>query len=122
MSVPPELEGRVTALEAQVRELTERVQRSEQDSSAARVLASGAYGDVAELRTDIREFRDSNNRTLNAMREDLTDLRSQMSDGFIEIRGRLDATAAGMQVITDMLTTLIDRDAADSDAGDSGDT
>jgi hypothetical protein len=31
------------------------------------------------------------------MREDLTDLRTQVDDGFSAMRGRLDAAAAGQQ-------------------------
>lgn len=130
MAEPPDLEARVTALEAEVRQLASRVHHSEQDAAAARVLAGGADRDVAEIRTDIREFREQNTRVLNAMREDLTDVRRDMTDvrrdltdtrqdltdtrremhtGFLEIRGRLDATAAGQQRIADMLTTLIAR-------------
>jgi hypothetical protein len=77
---------------------------------------------------EIREFREQNTRLHNATREDLTGLRSQMNelrpqmnggfaraderfarvdDGFVEMRGKFDATAAGLQQITDMLNTLI---------------
>ncbi|MBO0824339.1 MAG: hypothetical protein J2P27_10850 [Actinobacteria bacterium] len=120
----PDLEARVAALEGRVDDLDGRVRRSEQDAAAARVLAGGADRDVSEMRTEIREFRDHNTRVLNAMREDLADMRSgldaglsemrggldEMRTGFAEIRGRLDATAAGQQQIADMLTTLIDRE------------
>jgi hypothetical protein len=65
-----------------------------------------------------------NTRVLNAMREDLTDLRTRVDDGFavmenrltdmqsgfIEMRGRLDAAAAGQQQIVSLLNTLIDQD------------
>lgn len=44
------------------------------------------------------------------MRDDLADFRSQVSEGFTEIRGRLDAAAAGQQQIADMLNTLIGQD------------
>ena len=74
----------MTALEAQVRELAERVRHSEQDAAAARVLAGGDR-DVAEMRGEIREFREQNTRVLNAMREDLTDLRSRVDDGFARV-------------------------------------
>jgi hypothetical protein len=33
-----------------------------------------------------------------------------MQNGFIEVRGRLDATAAGQQQIVSLLNTLIDQD------------
>lgn len=118
---PPDLEARVTALEAQVRELAERVRHSGQDAAAARVLAGGADRDVVEIRGEIREFREQNSRVLNAMREDLIDLRSRVDygfarvderfarvdDGFAEMRGKLDGTAAGLQQIAGLLTTLI---------------
>jgi hypothetical protein len=128
VSQPPDLEARMTAPEAQVRELAERVRHSEQDAAAARVLAGGADRDVAEMRGEIRDFREQNTRVLNAMREDLTDLRSrvddgfarfdqrfarvdehfaQVDDGFAEMRGKLDGTAAGLQQIVGLLTTLI---------------
>ena len=44
------------------------------------------------------------------MRADITDLREHVDRGFLEIRGRLDATAAGQQTIVDLLGTLIARD------------
>jgi hypothetical protein len=116
MAHPDNIETRVSALETKVHDLAERVRHSEQDAAAARVLAGGADRDVAEIRGEIREFREQNTRVLNAMREDLTDIRQQVNDGFaevnrgfVEIRGRLDATAAGQQYITDLLTRLIDQ-------------
>jgi predicted nucleic acid-binding Zn-ribbon protein len=150
MSQPPDLEARVTALETEVRDLAERVRHSQQDAVAARVLAGGADRDVSEMGREIREFREQNTRVLNAMREDLADLRSHVDEGFArvderfaridegfarvderfariddrfarvdegfvsvdngfaEIRGRLDAAAAGQQQIASMLSTLID--------------
>ena len=41
--------------------------------------------------------------SLNAMREDLVDLRSQVDGGFSQLRPRLDTTAAGLAHITDLL-------------------
>ena len=116
MAEPSDLEARVVKLETQVGDLTQRVRRSEHDAAAAHVLAGGADRDVAEIRSEIRDFREQNTRVLNAMREDLTDLRHNMTDlrqqtdnGFIEMRGKLDATVAGQQQIMDLLTTLVDR-------------
>jgi chromosome segregation ATPase len=118
---PEDLESRVAALETQVRELTERVRHSQQDATAARVLAGGADRDVSEIRTEIRDFRQATTSSFNAMREDLTDLRRTMDDqfrevngGFTEVRGRLDAAAAGQQQIVDLLTTLIDQQGGQS--------
>jgi methyl-accepting chemotaxis protein len=113
-------------------ELRARLRRVEQDAAAARILAGGADRDVGELGREFREFRDQNNRMLNAMREDLTDLRDETRRGFARVRERfeqvdrnfeqvdrnfeqvdrnfltvhskLDGVAAGLQVITDLLT------------------
>jgi chromosome segregation ATPase len=116
MTQPPDLEARVSALEARVGDLAERVRRSEHDAAAARVLAGGADRDVADIRSEMREFREHNTRLHNATRQDLTDLRQDLNDlgthvddGFIELRGRLDAAAAGQQQIVAMLDTLIAR-------------
>lgn len=97
----------MAALETQVRDLAGRVRTSEQDAAAARVLAGGADRDVTEFRGEIREFREQNTRVLNAMREDLTDLRTSVDTGFTEMRGKLDATAAGQQQIVTLLNALI---------------
>jgi chromosome segregation ATPase len=130
MAASNNLEARVTALETQVQELTTRVRRVEQDARAARVLAGGADRDLTEIRADIRDFRQITSASVNAMREDITnlrrnftnlrtevtDLQTQMNNrfaavdnGFIEMRGKFDATAAGMEQITNLLTTLIDQ-------------
>lgn len=116
MARPGDLESRVTALETQVRELSERTRESARDAAAARVLAGGADRDVTEIREEIRDFRRATTSSFNAMREDFTDLRKDLNDlrehvdnGFVEIRGRLDATAAGQQQIVDLLTTMIDQ-------------
>jgi chromosome segregation ATPase len=127
MTAPGDHE-RLSVLEAEVSALQARVGRVEDDASAARDLASGAGRDSGDLRTEVREFRHQNNRLLNAMRDDLTDLRShtdgefaevraemragfaEMRAGFAEMRGRLDAAAAGHEQLARMLTVLIDRE------------
>src|SRR5688500_16147043 len=98
MAQSDDLEARVSALVAQVRDRNARVRAGAQDAAAARVLAGGADRDVAEIRAEIREFREQNTRVLNAMREDFTnlrgdftDLRSHVDAGFMEMRGKLDA-------------------------------
>jgi hypothetical protein len=123
MAQPPDLETRVSALETQVRDLTQRVRHSEQDAAAARVLAGGADRDVTDMRTEIREFREQNTRVLNALRLDMVegfarvDERfAQVDVGFAEMRGKFDATAAGLQVITEMLSGLIAQRDEDGDA------
>lgn len=121
MAHPSDCEARLAALETQVSELTERVQHSEQDAAAARVLAGGADRDVEQIRGEIRDFRQATTSSFNAMREDLTDLREDLNDlrqrvesgfaqvdrGFAEVRGRLDGTAAGLEQIAGLLNTLI---------------
>jgi predicted nucleic acid-binding Zn-ribbon protein len=100
---PENLESRVAALEAQVRELNERVRHTQQDAAAARVLAGGADRDVTEIRAEIRDFRRATTASFTAMREDLTDLRT-------EVGGRFDVLAAGHQQIVQLLNTLVERD------------
>ncbi|MGH4007777.1 MAG: permease [Pseudonocardiaceae bacterium] len=106
----------MAALETQVRELAERVRHSAQDAAAARVLAVGADRDGEQIRGEIRDFRQATASSFNTMREDLTDLRTRVNDGFAqvdhgfaEMRGRLDATAAGLDQIAGLLNTLIDQ-------------
>jgi hypothetical protein len=105
-----DLEPRVTALEHQMRDLTGRVQASEQDAAAARVLAGAADRDVSAIRGDLRDFRQATTASFNALRQDFVDLRSHVDRGFTEMRGKLDATAAGQQQIVDLLHTLASRE------------
>jgi hypothetical protein len=117
MGQPPDLEARVTALETQVHDLDERVRHSEHDAAAARVLAGGADRGVSEMRREIRDFREQNTRVINALREDMVEGFARVDQGFTEIRGRLDATAAGQQQIADMLRILIARDEGQTGPG-----
>lgn len=80
---------------------------SEQDAAAARVLAGGADRDVAQINGEIRDFRQATTSSFNAMRKDLTDVRTKVDNGFTEMRGKLDAAAAGQQQIAVLLNTLI---------------
>ncbi len=135
MAESDEPDPRVAELERQVRELDRRVRSSAQDAAAARILAGGADRDVAEIRGEIRDFRQATTSSFNAMRADFTDLRQgftdlrqefadvrqQMNDkfdavdrGFIEMRGRFDATAAGQQHIVDLLTTIMNEQGGDA--------
>ena len=111
---PDRLEARVEALETRVHELDRRVRASEQDAAAARVLAGAADRDLTEFRGELRDFRQATVASFNALREDMTDLRTEMNerfvlvdDGFIEMRGKLDTAAAGQQQIVDILQRLI---------------
>lgn len=115
MAQPEDVEARLAALETKVAELSERLNRSEQDAAAARVLAGGADRDVTEFRDEIRDFRQATTASFNAMREDLTELREQVGTGFTEIRGKLDATAAGQQQIVGLLDQLIAQQGGQTD-------
>ena len=110
-----DLEPRVSALEGQVRDLTARVHANQQDAAAARVLAGAADRDVGEIRGELRDFRRATSASFNAMRQDFVDLRQDFVDvrqdfaqGFAEMRGRFDGTAAGLQQIADQLQMVID--------------
>ena len=116
-----DLEPRVEALENQVRDLTAKVHATQQDAAAARVLAGAADRDVSEIRGELRDFRNATTASFNAMRQDFVDLRQDFADlrehvdrrfeqvdqGFMEMRGRFNAAAAGQQQIVDMLTTIM---------------
>ena len=104
-------------------EIRRRLQAVEQDAAAARVLAGAADRDVSEIRAEIRDFRGDTTASFNALRQDFVDLRThvdrrfekvdrgfeQVDRGFAEMRGRLDATAAGQQRIVELIESLIDR-------------
>jgi predicted nucleic acid-binding Zn-ribbon protein len=73
--------------------------------------------EMYDFRSEMYDFRTQNNRVLNAMREDMTDLRTHVDRGFAEVRGRLDGAAAGQQQIVRMLDTLIAREDPGTDTG-----
>lgn len=115
-----DLEPRVSALEHQMRDATGRVQASEREAAAARVLAGAADRDVTAIRGELRDFRQATTASFNALRQDFVDLGSHVDQGFAqvdrgfaevergfaEMRGKLDAAAAGQQQIVDILQTL----------------
>jgi len=68
---------------------------------------------VAAL-AELRDFRWAMRQDFNTMRQDFASLREQFDrgfeqcdQGFTEMRGRFDATAAGLQQIADRLETII---------------
>ncbi|MEV0363884.1 hypothetical protein [Nocardia fusca] len=135
------LEERMTALESEVGELKHRLQRSEKDAAAARVLAGGADRDTSELRIELREFREQNMRLHNATRADIADLRGDSTEirgelaevrgDIAEIRGELgqlngrvdtltlemrskfDMLTAGQQQIVNLITLALDGKSGD---------
>lgn len=104
-------------------DIRRRLRAVEQDAAAARVLAGAADRDVAEIRAEIRDFRNATTASFNALRQDFVDLRDhvdrrfeqvdrgfeQVDRGFTEMRGKLDATAAGQQRIVELIESLIDQ-------------
>lgn len=104
-------------------DIRRRLRAVEQDAAAARVLAGAADRDVAETRAEIRDFRNATTASFNALRQDFVDLRDhvdrrfeqvdrgfeQVDRGFTEMRGTLDATAAGQQRIVELIESLIDQ-------------
>ncbi len=100
-----------------------RLRAVEQDAAAARILAGAADRDVSEIRAEIRDFRQATTASFNALRADFVDLRQEFGGlreefgglreetgrGFTEMRGKLDATAAGQQHIVELIESLIDQ-------------
>lgn len=107
-----------------------RLRAVEQDAAAARILAGAADRDVSEIRAEIRDFRQATTASFNALLADFVDLRQEFGGlreefgglrqefgglreetgrGFIEMRGKLDATAAGQQRIVELIESLIDQ-------------
>lgn len=135
------LEERVAALEGEMGDLKHRLQRSEKDAAAARVLAGGADRDTSELRIELREFREQNMRLHNATRADIADIRGDITDirgditdvrgditdmrgelgrlnGTVdtltlEMRSKFDMLAAGQQQIVNLITLAIDGKSGD---------
>ena len=76
-----------------------------------------------DLSSEIRDFRNTTTASFNALRQDFVDLRDhvdrrfeqvdrgfeQVDRGFTEMRGKLDATAAGQQRIVELIESLIDQ-------------
>ena len=94
-------------MEARVGELAGEARAAREDAAAARHLAAANDRDVAEARSDIRDFRQATAASFNALRSDLTDLQAEMRIGFTQVRGQLDGAAAGLGQITSLLNTLI---------------
>ena len=108
--MPDELENRVASLETRVSDLEQRTLRSEQDATAARVLAGGADRDVGEMRAEMRDFREQNTRLHNATRQDFADMRQDFTNLQGHVDSRFTQIQAGQEQIVGMLNTLIERD------------
>lgn len=102
MAHPSDLEARVAALEARPEEVAS-------DAAAARHLAAARDRDLADFAVKI----DANRKAVNALGEQTAArfdrLEEKVNKGFTEMRGKLDAAAAGQQQIATLLNTLIDQ-------------
>jgi hypothetical protein len=107
---PADTERRLTALEA-------RVEHVAAEASAARHLAAANDHDLADLGVKV----DANRREINALGVQTAarfdrlenEVRTGFAEtrrGFAEMRGRLDQTAAGHQIIVELLTRLLPHD------------
>lgn len=115
-----DIEARVSRLEREIAVLRERLAQSAADSSAARVLASGADRDVSEVRAELR----AHVAALNALREtqlehgerldalhiemtgEFADVRAEMRAGFTEMREGFATVHTGMAQIVALITTI----------------
>jgi len=106
---PSDLEARVAALEARVSELASDTRAAREDAAAARHLAAARDRDIGDLAVKV----DANRSAINALdeqtRERFDVLERKVDNGFIEMRGKFDATAAGQQQIVNLLNTIIGR-------------
>lgn len=77
------------------------------DAAAARHLAAARDRDLADLTVKV----DANREAINALGEQtaarFARLEQKVDNGFTDIRGKLDQTAAGQQQIAELLNTLI---------------
>jgi hypothetical protein len=100
----------VAALEARLEEVAA-------DATAARHLAAARDRDLSDLAAKA----DANRRVINAVGEQTSGrfdqldqridrLETKVDTGFTEMRGKLDQTAAGQELIVGLLNTLIGRD------------
>ncbi len=86
----------------------------------------------ADTAANFAALRSSTTASFNALREDFVDLRSHLDEGFAkvdqefakvnqdrsgftEVRGMLDATAAGQQQIVDLLQSFTGKPGSDAD-------
>ncbi|WP_395726819.1 hypothetical protein [Nakamurella sp.] len=111
MANGPDLEARVSALEAQMRQVAA-------DAAAARHLAAANDRDLSSLSVQVDAHRaainalgvqtaarfDRMDGRLDRMDDRFNKLESDINAGFTEMRGKLDQNAAGLQQIVTLLT------------------
>jgi hypothetical protein len=130
MAAGDDIEKRVAALEVRLGQVSAEVHVARDDAAAARHLAAARDRDIADLGVKV----DANRSAINALGEqtrerfDAVDRRfdalerkvddgfrrideefRKVDDGFIEMRGKFDATAAGLDRIVTLLEERGDR-------------
>ena len=116
--MPDELEARVSALEIRIEEVAA-------DAAAARHLAAARDRDMADLTIKVDAHRtainalgvqtaarfdrlegrmDGFDQRMDRLDQRMDRLESTVDKGFAEMRAKFDRTAAGMQLIVDLLT------------------
>src|SRR5579875_2737651 len=117
MADPSDLEARVSALESHVNELDSETRIAREDAAAARHLAAARDRDLADLTIKVDATRSAINALglqtrgqFEAVNARFDALERHVDTGFAELRGRLDATAAGQEQIVGLLNTLIERE------------
>ncbi|NKQ52102.1 hypothetical protein HFP15_04320 [Amycolatopsis sp. K13G38] len=99
-----------------VGELTVEARAARQDAAAARHIADLAVKVDANrqainvLAVQTREQFGAVDRRFDAVDRRIDALERKVDDGFTEMRGKFDVTAAGLDQITGLLTTLISRE------------
>lgn len=113
MTQPSDIESRVAALESRIEAAAADAQAAREDAAAARHLAAARDRDIEDLAVKV----DANRSAINALgeqtRERFDRLENKVDEGFTQVRGQLDGTAAGLEHITGLLTTLIGQQGGD---------
>jgi chromosome segregation ATPase len=95
---PGDLERRVTALEREVAHLKGELDRTREDTEAARVLAGGADRDVSDVRSELRGQR----QLLQALRETQVEHGARLD----RLEGRMDRLEVRMNALEDRMSGL----------------
>lgn len=118
MSSPDPYEARLTALEEKLSRVAEAAEAARTDAAAARILAAGAHGDVADFKAVqqrhtqvINGWGEQLNARLNGVSTRIDGLETEMREGFSTL-------ATGMAQITALLKGQ-DEPGDDSAAGQS---
>jgi hypothetical protein len=110
MAAPDDIEARVAALEARIGQVAADAQVARQDAAAARHLAAARDRDIADLavkvdanRSAINALGEQTRERFDALERKVDDGFRKVDEGFIEMRGKFDMTAAGLERIATMI-------------------